>query len=302
MAEEYKFPVSELQGRAFALSNVLASKSTRFTVEEQKLFYLTLASVKPKQEGNIIEINKKALVDVLGFESRDIYTRLRPMFEKMAASSWIKYNTEDGYDDGFLFTRIKTTKHKVLVTVDERYVPLLIKLAPGFTMLLVNDVVKFKSKYSQMLYQKLMSLNNQGEYGVGMTTKQLKDLFGLSVDDYVYNGNFNRALFEKKTIDFAIKDINSTSKCISNLSYTKKKQGNRVQGYVFHFDYISPEKVKEKAYNHMRNVIHNYDPTDETVPEEDIIALKKEIDAMLGEKQTINGEKVIQATFNFENE
>lgn len=45
--------------RIIAMDNVLATKSTKFTVDEQRLFYITLASIKPNQKSNEIEISKK---------------------------------------------------------------------------------------------------------------------------------------------------------------------------------------------------------------------------------------------------
>lgn len=98
-----------------------------------------------------------------------------------------------------------------------------------------------------ILYQQLMRLNNKGDYGVGFTTKELKTLFGLSKEDYMSGGRFDRYNFERKTINLAIKDINDKSKCIQNLRYEKRKKNGRVQGYVFFFDYTDP--------NEFRNVI-----------------------------------------------
>lgn len=57
--ETYQFPDNDLHNQIIAMDNILAMKSTRFTVEEQRLFYITLASIKPKQKSNIIEIDKK---------------------------------------------------------------------------------------------------------------------------------------------------------------------------------------------------------------------------------------------------
>lgn len=91
-----------------------------------------------------------------------------------------------------------------------------------------------------------MRWNHKGVFGA--TTKELKELFGMTKDDYVYKGAFNRALFERKSIDVAVQDINEKSKCINNLRYEKKKKGNRVQGYVFYFDYTDPNNFR-KTFN-----------------------------------------------------
>lgn len=245
--ETYQFPDNDLHNQIIAMDNVLAMKSTRFTVEEQRLFYITLASIKPKQKSNIIEIDKKAVLDMLGFKSQAQYSRLRGMFKKLAHASWIEFGDDGIFDDGFLFYKCKSTKRKIYIYVDVEYIPLLIELQPGFTRLLSDDAISFNSKFSMILYQQIMRLNNKGSYGVGFTTKELKTIFGLSKDDYVTKGHFDRGVFERRTINVAIKDINDKSKCIQNLRYEKRKKNGRVQGYVFFFDYTDP--------NEFRNVI-----------------------------------------------
>lgn len=242
MAEDYIFLDEDLHEQIIAMDNMIATKSTKFTVDEQRLFYITLASIKPDQKGNEIEIDKKAMMDMLGFTSQSYYSRIRSMFKKLAKNSWIEFGDDEIFDDGFLISGIRTSKRKVYVTISERYIPMLIELAPGFTRLLSDDAISFKSKFSMLLYQQLMRWNHKGVFGA--TTRELKDLFGMTKDDYVYKGAFNRALFERKSIDVAVYDINEKSKCIRNLRYIKKKKGNRVQGYVFYFDYIDPNEVR----------------------------------------------------------
>lgn len=245
--ETYQFPDNDLHNQIIAMDNELAKQATNFTVEEQRLFYITLASIKPNQKSSIIEIDKKAVLDMLGFKSHNQYSRLRPMFTKMIKKSLILSGDDEIWNDGFLFYKCRTTKKKIYIYVDDEYIPLLIKLQPGFTRLLSDDAISFKSKYSMILYQQIMRLNNKGTYGVGFTTKELKTLFGLSKEDYMSGGRFDRYNFERKTINLAIKDINEKSKCIQNLRYEKRKKNGRVQGYVFFFDYTDP--------NEFRNVI-----------------------------------------------
>lgn len=246
--ETYQFPDNDLHNQIIAMDNVLAMKSTRFTVEEQRLFYITLASIKPNQKSNIIEIDKKAVLDMLGFKSQAQYSRLRGMFKKLAHASWIEFGDNEIFDDGFLFYKCKSTKRKIYIYVDVEYIPLLIELQPGFTRLLSDDAISFNSKFSMILYQQLMRLNNKGDYGVGFTTKELKTIFGLSKDDYVTKGHFDRGVFERRTINVAIKDINEKSKCIQNLRYEKRKRNGRIQGYVFFFDYTDPNEFRT-TYN-----------------------------------------------------
>ena len=242
--ETFQFPDNDLHNQIIAMDNELAKQATNFTIEEQRLFYITLASIKPNQKSSIIEIDKKAVLDMLGFNSQNQYSRLRPMFTKMIKKSLILSGDDEVWNDGFLFYKCRTTKKKIYIYVDDEYIPLLIKLQPGFTRLLSDDAISFKSKFSMILYQQLMRLNNKGDYGVGFTTKELKMIFGLSKDDYVTKGHFDRSAFERRTINVAVKDINEKSKCIQNLRYEKRKKNGRVQGYVFFFDYTDPNEFR----------------------------------------------------------
>ena len=244
MTEDYIFHDEDLHDQIIAMDNTLTKKATKFSVEEQRLFYITLASIKPDQKGNEIEIDKKAMFDMLGFKSHHYYSRIRGMFKKLAMASWIEFGDDEIFDDGFLISAIRTTKKKVYVTIAAKYIPLLIQLQPGFTRLLSDDAISFKSKFSMIIYQQLMRWSTKGVFGV--TTKELKGLFGMTKDDYVdpKTGRFNRTRFEQRTIDLAVQDINEKSKCIRNRRYEKKKKGNRVQGYVFYYDYVDPNEFR----------------------------------------------------------
>ena len=268
MAKDYIFPDEDLHAQIIAMDNTLTQKATKFTVDEQRLFYITLASIKPDQKGNEIEIDKKAMIDMLGFTSRDVYSRIRPMFIKLIRNSMISFTeSEEIWKDGLLFTKVRTTKKKVYVTVDQEYIPLLIKLQPGFTRLLSDDAISFKSKFSMLIYQQLMRWSHKGIFGA--TTKELKTLFGMTKDDYVNakTGRFDRYNFEQRTINVAVQDINEKSKCISNLRYEKKKKGNRIQGYVFYFDYTDPNEFRTKYVEiratgddeHKNQLAYNFD-------------------------------------------
>lgn len=274
--ETYQFPDNDLHNQIISMDNELAKQATNFTVEEQRLFYITLASIRPNQKSNIVEIDKKAVLDMLGFKSQNQYSRLRSMFTKMIKKSLILSGDDEIWNDGFLFYKCRTTKKKIYIYVDDEYIPLLIELQPGFTRLLSDDAISFNSKFSMILYQQLMRLNNKGDYGVGFTTKELKTIFGLSKEDYVSGGRFDRYNFERKTINVAIKDINEKSKCIQNLRYEKRKKNGRVQGYVFFFDYTDPNEFRT-IYN-----ISDNDSSSEEVSDKEIEELKDELRKSMG--------------------
>lgn len=244
---------NSLENQVIAMSNMLAEKSTRFTIIQQKMFYVCLASLKQGVNSkNEVEINKQELFNYLNLTTdNNRWTRIRQEFKKLAKNSYVEFGTDEEFCDGFLIYQFRSTRNSIFVRFNDYYLPLMQQLANNFVRLLDDDVVSFDSKFSMMLYQNLMKdkwkLTNIDHLGIDYSTRKLKMMFGLSIDDYVQNGRFNRADFERRTINRAVKEINEKSKCIKNLRYEKVKKGNRIQYYLFTFNYIDPQKVVEDA-------------------------------------------------------
>lgn len=249
---------NSLKNQVIAMSNVLAEKSTRFPVVQQKLFYICLASLKQGiNSRNEVGINKKELFNCLDIEKETKrYTRIKGEFEQLAHNSFVKFDTTDGFCQGFLICNIRLAKNTFYVQFNDYYLPLVQELANNYVRLLDDDVISFNSKFSMMLYQNLMKdkwkLTNVDYLGIDYSTRKLKMMFGLSIDDYMRDGHFDRYNFERKTINKAVKEINEKSKCIKNLTYKKVKKGSRVQYYLFSYHYIDPQKVVEDARNDFR--------------------------------------------------
>ena len=235
---------NSLKNQVIAMSNTLAEKSTRFTVFQQKLFYVSLASLKlnknstktdeklEKKGQNEVGINKQELFEYLSITNdNNRWTRVRNEFKKLASNSYIQFGNDEEYADGFIICGVRSTKYNIYVRFDTYFLPLVEELADNYVRLLDDDVVSFDSKFSMMLYQNL-----------------LKDKWKLSKDDYMRKkDSFNRSEFERKTVNTAVKEINEKSKCIQKLRYEKVKKGNRVQYYLFTFNYTDPQKVVEDA-------------------------------------------------------
>ena len=249
---------NSLENQVIAMSNMLAEKSTRFTIIQQKMFYVCLASLKQGVNSkNEVEINKQELFNYLKLENdTGRWTRIRQEFKKLAKNSYVEFGTDEEFCDGFLIYQFRSTRNSIFVRFNDYYLPLMQQLANNFVRLLDDDVVSFDSKFSMMLYQNLMKdkwkLTNIDHLGIDYSTRKLKMMFGLSIDDYVQNGRFNRADFERRTINRAVKEINEKSKCIKNLTYRKVKKGSRVQYYLFTYNYIDPQKVVEDARDEFR--------------------------------------------------
>lgn len=243
---------NSLQNQIIAMSNTLAEKSTRFTAAQQRLFYVSLASLKRGiNANNEVEIDKEELFEYLHITNSHRHADLRKSVVKLMQSSFVQFGTDEEFCDGFLIVGARTTRKKVYIGFNTYFLPLIQELADNYVRLLDDDVTSFDSKFSMMLYQNLLKdkwmLTNPDFYGIPYSTKKLKSIFGLSKDDYMRkNETFDRKNFEKKTINKAVEEINEKSKCIVKLRYEKIKKGNRIQAYEFYFDYVDPNTVRRE--------------------------------------------------------
>lgn len=246
---------NSLQNQIIAMSNTLAEKSTRFNAAQQRLFYISLAALKRGiNANNEVEIDKEELFEYLHITNSHRHADLRKSVVKLMQSSFVQFGTDEEFCDGFLIVRARTTRKKVYIGFDAYFLPLIQELADNYVRLLDDDVISFNSKFSMMLYQNLLKdkwmLTSPDFYGIPYSTKKLKAIFGLSKDDYMSTKkgkpSFNRTLFERRTIDIAVEEINEKSKCIVNLRYEKIKKGNRIMAYDFYFDYVDPNTVRRE--------------------------------------------------------
>lgn len=246
---------SKLKNRVIAMSNILAERSTRFSLIQQRLFYISLISTQNGlNENNEVVIARNEfneLFECLGLtKDTSRWTTLRKQLEMLRDNSKIEFSDEKGFDDGQLIIGARCCEDGVHIRFDTYYLPLINELSDRFVRLLSGDLLCLNSKFSMMLYQNLMKdkwkMSCADFMAVDYSTKQLKDMFGLTKDSYMNKlGNFNRTLFERKTINKAVEELNKKSKCIKNLKYEKVKEGNKVKYYKFTFDYTDPQKFSD---------------------------------------------------------
>ena len=126
--------------------------------------------------------------------------------------------------------------------------PYLEQLVKEYTKLQLDSILKLKSKYSLTVYKFLCSWNDENKKTNRryITTKELKELFGLSIDDYVYNGKFRRFEFETKTVNIALREINEKS------NYVVKCKNNKIGNKVQNYEFIWTKKEKTYLDNHTK--------------------------------------------------
>lgn len=282
------------------MSRIISDKSSKIEkLELKKMFIIAMASVpdpdkktrelalneleKPFEDrimgpiigkNNIISINKQEFFKLMKIDLKkypDAYEEYYKFWKELQKSSYYDLTDEDGFIAGNFITSAYTKKNMkdFRIIVDPNYMPIFWHLKGGFVKLLTEDIAGFDSKFSMDLYKFIMSHTNKKE--LDFTTKQLKELFGLSKEDYVYKsgkrkGQFKRDVFEERTILTALKEIDEKCKSIvifkslnekgETVYFTKEKADNgHVKFYKIRYMVKDPYEVvnEEKLYHQVTN-------------------------------------------------
>lgn len=228
------------------MSNILARKTPRhsknketLSITEQRLFYMVLSQANTIDDKGIVKLKKTDVFEKLGVDDTNMWTRYKEYFKTMQMKTYYDFDTENGWESGFLIYKVSMTKNFFHVKFDNDYVSLL-KQADSWTTMFFDDIMKFECKHTAPLYQRLRSLNKHPKFSnyYDFSTSELKEIFGLSKDDYIIlsNGKFNRTQFEKQTIIKAIEEINTKSSLIKNVNYEKHKKNGKVAFYRVYFE------------------------------------------------------------------
>lgn len=241
---EFKYPNS-LEDALVVVSNIIARASTKWTLEETKMFLCSVSQIKKRDAENWVTLSKRDLAEKLRIDASN-KPKMREMFRKTVSKSFIDFDgeTEDDWMSGVLLTGIKSTKKDISVQFNPTYLPLLDQLSSHFTEFYLNSVLDFKHISSYKLYIYLVSWSN------GIVGKNEKELlpkgnlykvFGLKETDYwrdfgKKNAKFDWSNFEKFVLNPAIEEINRIEACDMNiLKCHKAKTGKNVLGYEIEY-------------------------------------------------------------------
>ena len=235
------------------LHNQMARTLARFDEPEHaKLFLISLGTLL-KSSDNIAHISKIELFDKLNVprEDKNKHKRYFDMFNSMRKRTEFDITIdEDTQIAGNIISLVKRTRNEYLIKFEEEITPTLKELKGQYTLLYIDSIMQFKSSYSITLYNYLLSWHNKS-YKINkqwLSTKQLKELFGLSEDDYMRSdGTFGRTMFEKKTIQVAVNEIIKAGYMHICWYKAKDKLTKKVIAYVFEFVVLDHDKEKENG-------------------------------------------------------
>lgn len=251
-AQDYINNFDETLPGVYAVTNTFARLPKKLDVQAMKLFGLILSKLdykKDNRKNGVVEVEctLDEIIKACGV-SRNIYAvkdYYRELASNLVRASYLEAFLSPtseflGYAIQQVILNDKNNATAFKFRLSDSLLPYFQELASHYTVVRLENAKHFRSRFSYELYLNLLSWATPSyEQKVDFrtyTTKQLKDIFGLDQNAYVSNGKFNRKLFEQKTLDLAISEINE----LTDLSVicTKIKEGRKVKAYCFEFWFL----------------------------------------------------------------
>lgn len=219
-------------------ANELARNYSKFSLEEQKALHLIFSHIKPFEKNpTTFKIEKKSFFEKLNIVGTDKYKRYEKIIVNLIDKTFTEIFKKE--TNSKLIGRVISDaewfykENYFEISISNKFMPYIEQLVNHYTKLNLDSIVLFKSKYALTLYKWLCSWNDENKkinqrY---ITTKDLKELLGLSKEAYMQGIKFNRSHFERRIINPVILEINK--KTNFNLNVKKKKNGAKVENYEF---------------------------------------------------------------------
>ncbi len=248
--DKYELSDNMLNDALIVISNLIARATTRWTLEETKLFLCSVSQIKKRNNENWVTMSKRDIAEKLDIDPTN-RAKMREMYKRVMQKSYIQIDgeTEDDWDDGFLLIQIKSTKKDISVRFNDTYIPLLDQLSTHFTEFYLDYVKDFSRLSSYNLYVYLCSWqdSNYAIQNKKIAKKDLAKVFNLKDGEYWRNygtdqAKFDFPYFERRVLNPAIQEINELKSCDMHiLSCEKVKKGKFVLGYDIRYCFVGED-------------------------------------------------------------
>lgn len=239
-------------GNLIVKDNALIEASHRLGEAEQRL--VLLAILKARNVGDMVEqlkdkeliIHADDYIQTFGVDRSVAYKTLKKAVMRLFEAKWgykyvddkglerVRYerftqSADYGRDDGM-----------VKFVFANAIIPFLVQLERNFTTYEIKQVAELSSGYAMRLYEFLIQKLNR-KTGKGWLAISLDDLrfrFGLLPTEYQAMKDF-----KKRVLDLAVNQINEHTDLTA--TYTQKKQGRKIIGFHFDFEYKTPKNIAD---------------------------------------------------------
>lgn len=172
--------------------------------------------------------------------------------------------TEDGFEQIYLFKKIKGIKSRevLIIEVNKEYLSFFKELQKQFTSFLLEDFVRLEGKYAKNLYRLLMQWKTKGH----CPTEHKEKFFSIDEIRGFLNAPNDYAVkyLTDDVLKPAVTEINEKGllKNLELVVHKAKKRGSPVVGYSFNFEaFTQLTQEQKKAIEHKK--AGDYKPTEE---------------------------------------
>lgn len=241
--EAYK---NRYDNQKVVVSNKIARSKNNLTILEEKLLFIMISQLNPYgQNETTIKLHIKDLAQKLGLNSTSAYDDIKQKIISLMSKSFADFLIDGNERYGYIIYNAERKRYDEYLSIDinPRMMPYLENLAMHYTQMNLDPIVQFSSKHTLSLYKYLSSWAwNHYHRAIAFSTKEIKEVFGLSKEDYTRkDGTFDRYNFEKRVISVAVDEINAKVDTWI-LSWDKHKLNKQVRGYKF--EWIDKERFK----------------------------------------------------------
>lgn len=249
MQEPDKKPSNQFDNQLVYMNNALAKHLKFENIQQEQLFAMALSQLDfyaTEDTDFEIIIGVKDVREKLGLApDEDFYSELRDRYKRVRKHTEVEFELENEDHDwiiGNLISSVRSNKGKGTITVsfEKKFKKALQFCKAQYMKIPLDEIVEYGSQYPLKLQRHLTMMYKVGkEYArvqnFIFSTKQLKELFGLSETDYCKkDGHFDRYNFEKKTIKRAVDEINEKSQVMA-IEWKKE----RIKGNIYYRFYVT---------------------------------------------------------------
>lgn len=248
-------------GKLIVKDNALIEASHKLSEVEQRI--ILLAIVKARECYNSVESLKdqELLIDVADYVnmfnvgSKAAYRTIKKALLSLFNAKWgYRYINENNNlaerHERFVQSVEYIDKEGVIKLVfANALIPMLVELERRFTAYEIEQVSNLRSQYAMRLYEFFLRMLDKkaGKGWLDISVDDLRWRFNLSKTEYTRLDNFKR-----KVLDYSIKEINEHTDL--NVSYTQKKDKQKIVGFRFEF---TKKQVKKATKKQVKSIEFN---------------------------------------------
>lgn len=217
-------------------SNFLTETYLPFTKIESDIFSIILSILK--KDTYEYRLNIKDLLRILNMTDNNYYSIISSIEGLSKKQIKFRYDTEINtrqrivnvidYID-FPLDKIGAND-SLTITLSRGIIPHLFNLKQNFTSYQISSFLVLRTTYSKKLYTLFSQYKHTGK--LIKTKEEIQYLLGVNYSDF--------SVLMSKEIKPSIKEITDKTN-INSIKITPIKKGKSVSGYIFHFDWTSPQ-------------------------------------------------------------